>query len=161
MATVRTLRREASALLEISKSAFKFIRDNPCGDEKERERLLHQMRTVLDRADPPTLDEDLITIQLSMTNPTADAILATLEERSETFSEDQPVLEVVREGLRRTKQRAFVRLEINPRILRRLRYVLLHTKLKYQEKSFKRLAKQIEEDLKNKNPMEILGKMAL
>lgn len=161
MATVRTLRREASALLEISKSAFKFIRDHPSGDPKEREKLLARMRAVLDRADPPTVDDDLITIKLSMTNPTADAIIETLEKRSESFSDDAEVLEAVREGLRRTKQRAFVRLEINPKILRRLRYVLLHTNSKYQEKPFKRLAKQIEKDLLNKNPMEILGKMAL
>lgn len=161
MATVRSLRKEASSLLEVAKLSFKFIRDNPGGDKSEREEVLRRMREVLDRIEPPSLDEDLITVKLSMTNPTADVILETLRERAESFDADLEVLAAVTEGLRRTKQRAFIRLDIDSRILRRLRYVLMHTRSNYQEKPFKRLAKQIEQELNDKNPMEILGKMAL
>jgi hypothetical protein len=161
MATVRSLRKGAPALLEISKLAFKFIRDNPSGDEHERSRLLERMIQVIDKVDPPTLDEDLISIRLAMTNATANAIFETFEERASAFPEDREVLDALHAGTHRTKQRAFIRLDLDNQILRRLRYVLLHTKANYQEKPFKRLAKQIDEELKEKNPMEILGKMAL
>lgn len=159
MAKTVHLRREASSLLKAVKTAFKFIRDNPVGPESEREALLQQLREVIDRADPPIYDADLASIRLAMTNPTADKIIEIFEKRDEEL--DRAVLEAVQKGIRRTKQRAYIRLELDMTVLRRLRFVLLTSRTDYQDKPFKRLAQFIEEEALAKNPMEIIARMGL
>lgn len=146
-------------MLKATKDAFKFIRDNHFGNESEREALLQQLREVIDRADPPNYDADLASIRLTMTNPTADKIIKTLEDKDS--KEDQEVLEAVRKGLRRTKQRAYIRLDLDMALLRRLRFHLRTTTSTHQEKSFKRLADFIEAEALSKNPMEIIARMGL
>jgi hypothetical protein len=160
-ATVVRLRKEARKLFEVSVAAFKFIRDNPSGHDEEREALLQALREVIDRVDPPIVDESLISIDLPMTNYTLDVLLKVLEDRKGMSDEDGDVFEAVKSGARRTKQRAFVKLDINPAVLRRLRYVLMHTKTEYQDRPFKRLAKLIEEQGMSKNPMEVIARMGL
>lgn len=161
MAKVRALRKEASALLRAAKKAFKFIRDNPSGHENERKEVLKLLLEVIDRVDPPVMDERITTVELTMTNGSADCLLDALKDRSTVSEEDEAVLEAVMEGIRRTKQRVYVRLDLNPSILRRLRYVLKHTKTKHSDSAFERLASYIETEGLDKNPMEILGRMGL
>ena len=159
MANARTLRKEASSLLKEAKKAFKFIRDNPAGPESQRQALLKSLQEVIDRADPPVFDENLTTIKLTMTNPSADAVLKALSSRD--GKEDADALDAVSLGLRRTAQRAYIRLELNPSVLRHICYVLRHTTTKQQDKVFERLANEIEEGVATRNPMEILGRMGL
>jgi len=162
MADVRSLRKEASSLLRLAKSAFKFIRDNPSGPPSEREALLKELREVIDRADPPKFDEDLVTVCVQMTHRTAEAVESVLTERADLSELDRDVLEACTSGFRRTdKRRAYLRLDLDSRILRRLQYALLHTERPYQDKPFKRLAKEIEDQAAGKNPMVILGQMGL
>ena len=162
MANARTLRKEASSLLRAAKSAFKFLRDNPAGGtEVERAEVLQQLLEVIDRADPPDFDERLTTIQLTMTNPTLSVLIKAVEERRGHTEEDDLVWEALQTGTRRTQQRAYLRLELDPCVLRRLSYVLLHTETDHQDKAFKRLAADIEAEALSKNPMDILGRMGL
>jgi hypothetical protein len=156
MANVRNLRKAASSLLDVSKKAFKFIRDNPSGPDSDREALLQRLREVIDIADPPTFDEDLSMLSLTMTPPTYTAIIEVLKSRPD----DRDTLEAVREGTHETKQRVYVKLDLNHVILRKLHFVLTHSGKQPQEKSFKRLAKDVEHGLE-RNPMEILGRCAL
>jgi len=167
MATARTLRKEASALLAGVKSAFKFIRDNPSGVESEREQLLIDLVALIDRADPPSNNDDLLVVTLVMTNVTATALLDLLKSLSPEELRDcemndcGEIFESVSSGLRRTKQRAYLRLDLNPPLLRSLHYVLSHKGKATQEKPFKRLAEAIMDNGLAKNPMEILGRMGL
>lgn len=162
MANARTLRKEASALLRAVKTAFKFLRDNPAGGtEVERAEVLQQLLDVINRADPPTFDERLTTIQLTMTNPTLTAIFKAVEGRKGHTEEDDLVWEAVKSGARRTQKRAYLRLELDHTVLRHLSYVLLHTKTEHQDKAFKRLVVEIEAEALSKNPMDILGRMGL
>lgn len=157
MANVRNLRKAASSLLDVSKQAFKFIRDNPSGPATEREALLQALREVIDTADPPSFDEDLSTLTLTMTPPTHEALVDALRARHD----DRDALEAVIEGTHATKQRVYVKLDLNHVILNKIHFVLRHTNKQAQEKSFKRLALDVEINGLNKNPMEILGRMAL
>lgn len=161
MASVRNLRREAPALLKLTKQAFKFIRDNPSGPDEDRNALLAELREAIDRVEPPVFDERDTSVNLTMTNPTADAIVSILGEWAKHSRDDRVVLEAVNEGLRRTKQRAYLRLDLNHVILQRLHFLLRHNGGREQEKSFKRLSQELEENGLNKNPMEIIGRMGL
>jgi hypothetical protein len=153
--------------LDVAKSAFKFIRDNPSGDSSEREQLLADLIAVIDRADPPSTNDDLLVMKLIMTNTTATALLDLLKKLSPEelddceFTDVEEILEAVSSGLRRTKQRAYLRLDLNPPLLRTLHYVLSYKGETAQEKSFKRMAKEIMDDGLAKNPMEIIGRMGL
>lgn len=160
MSKARRLQREAANLLRVAKTAYKFIRDSEVGSEAEREKLLEELQAVIDRADPPVFDEDLTTVKLTMTNASADTLLDVLTKKATDSAEDRETFNAFKRGLRRTKQRAYCRLELDATVLRRLRYVLLHTKVPHQDAAFSRLALEIEEGLKQ-NPMQILGKMAL
>lgn len=159
MANARRLRTHGEELFRVSKEAFKLIRDNPIGRDEDRNRLLEDLGRVIDLIDPPVSDESLTTIQLTMTNPTVDLLISIFEQRS--GPKDQEVLRMLTTGTRRTKQRAYVKLDIDHEILRHLRYVMLHTKTQYHDTTFRRLAAEIEKGVLEKNPMEILGKMAL
>jgi hypothetical protein len=161
MANVRNLRREASSLLRVAKRAFKFVRQHAAGDDTERQSLLKELQEVIDRADPPSFDDSLSSVTLVMTNPTADALLKILEERAGKSDEDRDLFGAVTQGVRRTAQRVYVRLDVNHVVLRQLHYVLLHTGPKPQKDAFKRLAIDVEKDGLRKNPMEILGRMGL
>lgn len=160
MANVRTLRKEASSLLRVAKAALRFIRDNPTGLDEEREQVLTELRSVIDRADPPSFDEDAATLTLVMTIPTADAIVEILTKRVQEGHDEQDVLSAVKDGMRRTQQRCYLRLDLNHAVLKKLHFLLRHTNKTPQEKSFKRLAEEIEKGCE-RNPMEILGRMGL
>ena len=160
MANAQTLRKSAPDLLRLTKEAFKFIRDNPVGDEVARNELLARLRSVINEADPPVFDEKMASVQLVMTNMTADALVHAMESLTSS-EEEADILRHVYEGLRRTKQRAYLRLDLNPLVLRRVRYVLMHSSSANTDKAFKRLVEEIERNGLSKNPMEILGKMAL
>lgn len=154
MANVRNLRREASALLRAAKKAFRFLRDHPSGSDMERGALLKELKETIDRADPPSFDVDDASVLLTMTNPTADALL-------KAAADDPELVEALRDGLKCTKQRAYVRLDLNHVLLRRLHFVLQCKAPQPQASSFKRLAVEVERDGLKKNPMEILGRMGL
>jgi hypothetical protein len=160
MANVRNLRREASSLFAATKRAFKFIRDNPSGAPEEREAVLQALREVIDRTDPPDFDESLCAINLVMTNPTADAIMEILKGSAAESEEARATYEAMTEGMRRTKQRVYVRLNLDHVTLRHLHYVLRHKPPRAQEAAFERLANSVAIGLQ-KNPMEILGQMGL
>lgn len=151
----RNLRKEAISLFRISKKAFRFIRDR-APDSDDRAALLKELREVIDRADPPSFDEDLSMLTLTMTPPTYSAIVTALKDRRE----DADALEAVVEGTHETKQRVYVKLDLNHVILRKLHFVLVHKATQPQAGSFKRLAKDVEKAME-RNPMEILGRMAL
>jgi len=159
--TKRPIRKEAVSLLRVSKAAFKFIRDNPSGPDQERETLLEELRAVIDRADPPVFDEDLVMLVVTMTHKTADAVESVLIERADLSALDQEVLDAFIRGHARKQKRAYLRLDLDPRILRRLQYALMHSERPYQDRPFKRLAREIEEQAAAKNPMLILGQMGL
>jgi len=161
MSKVKTLKKEAPELLRVAKLAFKFIRDNPVGVEADRDALLGDLQAVIDRADPPVFDESLTTVKLTMTNATADTILTALAERASLGPDDMRVYEVFQESLRRTKQRAYAVLDLNFAVLRKLHYVLRHTKTTHQDTALQRLADKINEEGLSKNPMHILGEMGL
>jgi hypothetical protein len=156
MANVRNLRKAASSLLDVSKKAFKFIRDNPSGSASEREALLRALQAVIDLADPPLFDESGSTVTLTMTPTTYTAILASLRARPD----DKDAVQAILEGTHETKQRVYVKLDLNHITLNKIYFVLRHTATRPQEKSFKRLAFAVEAGL-NKNPMEILARNAL
>lgn len=156
MANVRNLRKAASSLLDVSKRAFKFIRDNPSGPATDREALLRALQTVIDLADPPLFDENISTVTLTMTPPTYEVLLVALKARPD----DKDAVQAILEGAHETKQRVYVKLDLNHITLNKIHFVLRHTATKAQEKSFKRLAMDVEAGL-NKNPMEILARNAL
>lgn len=161
MSKAKTIKKEARELLRVAKLAFKFIRDNPSGVESEREELLEDLQAVIDRADPPVFDESMTTVKTVMTHATKDTILEALEERASLSNEDAMTLEAFRKGLRETKQRVYLTLDIDFTVLRKLHYVLRHTKTAYQDKALERLAEEIEKQGFTKNPMRILGEMGL
>jgi hypothetical protein len=161
MANVRNLRREASTLLRLAKRAFKLIRDNDVGPSEDRTVLLQEMRECIDRADPPDFDDSASSVNLTMTNATADALVLIMKECAAESEEHNDAYQAVLEGLERTKQRTYLRLDLNHVILKRVHFAVRYKGKRQQEKAFKRLAKEIETLGLNKNPMEILGRMGL
>lgn len=119
------------------------------------------LRKAIDAAEPARFDESETSVRLVMTRATWRVLNGILEERSARNKDDQLVYEAVQEGLRETKQRVYITLAINPRVLRRMAFILRHTSTTDQEKPFKRMAEQIEKEGLTKNPMEILAKMGL
>lgn len=111
---------------------------------------------MIDLADPPEFDEDASMVTLTMTPPTYEALLVALQSRPD----DKDALQAVREGTHETQQRVYVKLDLNHITLNKIHFVLRHTTTKAQEKSFRRLALDVERGL-NKNPMEILARNAL
>jgi hypothetical protein len=166
MGKAQALRKEANALLAVSKDALRFLMrmDAPKSSDAlaNYTKLMEDLREVIDRADPPRFDDkNLSSFRLVMTNLTADEILHQLKERAVHNEGDGDVLQAVEEGMRRTKQRVYLRLGFNPVILRRLCFVLRHTGESGKDKAFKRLAVQIEEEGLSKNPMEVIAQMGL
>jgi hypothetical protein len=166
MSKALALRKEARALLAVAKDALRFLmRQDPPTEATAREsyeRLMLDLGAVIERADPPSDDfVDLSSFQLVMTNPTTDSLLFHLRERAMCSDSDASVLQAFEEGIRRTKQRVYVRLSYNPALLLRLRYVLLTTTSPKRDKAYKRLAEDIKERGLTKNPMEVIAHMGL
>jgi len=165
MSRMRKIRRHAPALLEAAKESLRyFLRGEPLAiaeEEAKRQKLIAHLRRVIEEAEPADFDENLSSLKLVMTHPTAKVLLAELENRAGSNHQDRLVLESVQEGLRSTKQRMYMTLTINHAVLRRLVHVLNTTSAPAQDKVFKRLAVQIEEEGLSKNPMEVLAKSAL
>ncbi len=166
MNRAQALRKEARALLSVSKDSLRFLMrmDPPAELDAlaNYKKLMLELSEVIKRADPPRFDdENVSSFRLVMTHPTADEILHQLRKRSAFNEVDESVLREVEEGMRRTKQRVYLRLGFNPVLLRRLRYVLLHFGSSGRDKAFKRLAEDIEKQGLSKNPMEVLARMGL
>jgi hypothetical protein len=162
---MRTIRSNAPKLLEASKGALRYlIRQDPeplPEQEQKRREIMALLREAVDAAEPPEFDEALTSVRLQMTTATWDALHHVLRTQAVSNRDDKLVLGAVEEGMRKTKQRIYVTLAINPKILRRLVFTLRHKPTTAQTKPFTRLAKQIEKDGLTKNPMEILGQMGL
>lgn len=165
MSRMRTIRDNAPALLTATKEALRhFLRQEPHeldSDESRRQEIMAHLREAIETAEPPSFDESSSSVRLTMTTPTYKFLHETLRARARSNRDDRLVLEAILEGVRATKQRVYVTLGINPRVLRRLVFVLKHTASAKQDKPFKRMAKQIEEDGLTKNPMEILARQGL
>lgn len=165
MSRMRTIRDNAPALLTATKEALKhLLRQEPHdldSDESCRQKVMAHLREAIETAEPSSFDESSSSVRLTMTTPTYKFLHKILHARARSNQDDKLVLEAVLEGMRETKQRVYVTLGINPRVLRRLAFVLKHTASAKQDKPFKRMAKQIEEDGLTKNPMEILAQQSL
>ena len=166
MGKAQALRKEGRALLSVSKDALRFLMRMEAPTQVDAladyEKLMSDLSVVINRADPPRFDdENLSSFRLTMTNPTADEILHQLRERAVFEEIDGDLLREVEEGMRRTKQRVYLRLGFNPVLLRRMRYILLHTGDSGRDKAFKRLAEDIKKHGLSKNPMEVLARMGL
>jgi len=163
MGQMRQIRQEALGLLEATKTALIFLRGQDplplASDESERQEVMAVLRAAIEKAEPHTFDESLSSIRLTMTHPSWRELLKIFDDL--TSVEDRLVRNALVEGFRETKQRVYTTLSINPRILRRLKFIFLHMAPSNQDKAFKRLADQIAEDGLSKNPMEILGQMGL
>jgi len=160
-----TIRKHAPLLLEASKEALRLLVDqdpHPVdSEEAKRQKVLTQLREAINAADPPNFDERNYTVRLVMTHGTWKALHDILVKRAKSNRDDEPVLEAAEEGVRFTKQRVYVTLDLDHSVLRRLQFVLRHSKTTAQEKSFQRLAKQIGEEGLSKNPMELLAEQGL
>lgn len=165
MSRMRTIRSNAPALLDASKEALRhLLRQDPHeleSEEATRQNVMFVLRTAIDAAEPSDFDESISSVRLQMTSATWRGLHATIRERARYSADDKLVLQAVEEGMRETKQRIYVTMGINHRVLRRLVFLLTHTATPTQEKPFKRLAKQIKAEGLTKNPMEILGHMSL
>jgi hypothetical protein len=165
MSRMRTIRDNAPALLDATKVALKhLLRQEPHEldvVESRRQEVMFLLREAIESAEPPVFDEASSSVRLTMTAATYKFLHKILSERAIRNRDDKLVLEALLEGVRETKQRIYVTLGINPRVLRRLAFVLKHTASPKQDKPFKRMAKQIEEDGLTKNPMEILARQSL
>jgi type I site-specific restriction endonuclease len=165
MSRMKQIRQQAPVLLSATKDALRFLRSlDPHElpeEEDKRQAVMRTLAEAINTAEPPAFDERDTTVRLTMTPPSWRELSKILADRATRNKDDKMVYDAAHEGLRETKQRAYVTLAINPVILRRLHFILKHTAPANQEKSFERMAKQIEEDGLSKNPMEILAKMAL
>ena len=165
MSRMRTIRENAPALLGATKVALKhLLRQETCelaSDEAQRQGVMARLRAAIDAAEPSSFDESSSSVRLTMTAATYKFLLRALKDRARSNRDDKLVLEAVLEGVRETKQRIYVTLGINHRVLRRLAFVLKHTASPKQDKPFKRMAEQIEKDGLTKNPMEILAHQGL
>jgi len=163
MGQMRQIRQEAPLLLEATKTALRFLRGQDpfplASDESERQKVMEVLCNAIERAEPTTFDDSISSLRLTMTHPSWNALLKIMGAL--TTEEDRLVHVALVEGFRETKQRVYVSLSINPRILRRLKFVLTHMAPSSQGNAFARLAEQIKEDGLSKNPMEILGQMGL
>jgi len=162
---MRTIRAHAPTLLAATKEALRHLmRQDPhplSEDEETRQEIMALLRVAIETAEPPLFDESISSVRLQMTTATWKSLHSILCKRAKSNKDDALVLGAVEEGIRETKQRIYVTLGINPRVLRRLAFVLKHTGTSKQDKPFKRLADQIEKDGLTKNPMEILARMSL
>jgi len=165
MSRMRIVRQQAPVLLEAAKEALRhLLRQDPypmAVEEEKRQAVMAVLRKAIDAADPPTFDERETSIRLVMTPATWHALDKILETRASLNKDDKLVYDAVHEEVRKTKQRIYVTLAINHLILRRLCFVLKHAPPADQDRSFKRLAEEIEKDGLTKNPMEILAQMGL
>jgi hypothetical protein len=165
MSRMRTIRANAPALLCATKEALKhLLRQEPHelkSEEQQRQAVMSSLRDAIDAAEPSQFDEISSSVRLTMTAATWGFLHKTLKDRARSNRDDKLVLEAALEGLRETKQRIYLTLGINHRVLRRLAFVLKHTASPKQDKPFKRMAEQIEKDGLTKNPMEILAHQGL
>ena len=165
MGRMKQIRQEAPLLLEATKKALVFVRSLDAEDmgtrEPDRQAVMQILAEAINTAEPPTFDPSKTTLRLVMTHPSYRALHHLLQADAWENDEGHLVLRAVDEGFRETKQRVYVTLSINPRVLKRLHFLLTHKAPSDQKKSFGRLAEQIEEDGLGKNPMEILGSMGL
>jgi len=165
MSRMRTLRKQAPVLLEATKEALRYLlRQDPHtleSEEKKRQDLMAVLKQAIDAAEPPVFDERETSMRLVMTPASWRALDKILTERADRNRDDKMVYDAVHEGLKESKQRIYVTLPINHVVLRRLKFILSHTSTSDQEKSFKRMAAEIEKDGLSKNPMEILAQMGL
>jgi hypothetical protein len=164
MSKARLIRKEAPRLLEATKASLRYLlRQEPhpvASEEQKRQDLMAHLREALAIAEPPKL-ETITEVKLQMTPATWATLEKILTERAKLNKDDRLVFGAVEEGLKVTKQRVYVTLAINHAILRRLKFLLDHTPPTAQEKPFKRMAAQIEEQGLSKNPMELLAEMGL
>jgi hypothetical protein len=165
MSRMRIIRANAPKLLDATKTALKhLLRQDPhplAQEEEKRQRVMAELRMAIEAAEPPKFDEAISSIRLQMTGPTWKKLSDILQKRACQNADDRAVLEAVEEGFRETKQRVYITLALNHVILRRLCFVLEHTKSASHDKPFRRLAVQIKEEGLTKNPMEILAEMGL
>lgn len=162
----RLIRKHAPELLEVSKEAFRhLVRQDPhptASEEEERQKLLQRLRETIDTVEPPSFDAEEHSITLMMTPKSWEVLRQILEQRASSGNEtDENLLNSVQNGVKITKQRVYVSLDINPALLHQLLFILRHQAPVSQRSAFRRMAEQIEEEGLSKNPMEILGEQGI
>jgi hypothetical protein len=165
MGTKRELRKHAPELLEASNQALQYLfRQGTlelASEEEERQRVMAVLRDAIELADPPIFDESAASIKLVMTPTSWSVLRKLLEERASLGRDDRVALDACLEGVKESKQRVYLKLSINPLVLRKLKWVLDHQAPSAQDTAFARMSEQIEKDGLSKNPMEILAEQGL
>ncbi len=160
MSRMKQIRQEAPLLLDACKKALIFLRglepfEFPITEAK-RQATMQMLGDAINTAEPPLFDERLAQIRLTMTHPSWSHLAACLEKRAEV-ADVEDLLRACRDGHRKTKQRVYLTLPLNPMILKKLLFVLEHMSAGRHREPFARMAAEIKEEGFARNPMEILA----